>query len=418
MVSRLTICLAVTLAGALFTGCATVAAPAGKIEISTNGWMAVHMLDTRNGWAEVSDVDGWQIEHGKHGILRIPSLRLRVLHTTDGARTWTDVTPRPFPHSEWSCQFPKPNLAWIAWYETNTFLLLTTNGGKSWASWSPLGNFDNSMHNYFLGGENSTCRFFNGRDGLEIMVDCGTCQAEYTFFETHDGGRSWNFAPFRSNPPAPPAPESATIQIGDCDGSAVSYYPPRTIVIAQGDLMDETAKGIVRFSVSTNAGETWRDLPFPLPTPYQDRLVESSPSYFFDGNNALMAVRLVRETSRGFVDPVLVLFSTKDGGNTWRTEGGALPISNEFYDHFVDYVSPRDVFIHAAAVLYSTHDAGGHWQTIRPNIDFEKVVQMNFQDAMHGWAVVRSVTRAGADDDYSFAIYKTSNGGKTWRIQN
>lgn len=412
MLFRLMACLVFLLAGMPLRVCATVA-PAGIIETATNGWVDVHMLDARNGWAEVHE--GWRVVYGGHRIISISPLPQRLLHTSDGARTWSDVTPRPFPHRDWHCQFPKPNLAWISYYETNTFLVLTTNAGRSWMPWKPLGPFDNSIHNFFLGGEESHCRFFNDHDGLAIMVDVGACQAEYTFFETHDGGLSWTFAPFRSTPSAPSGLPNGTVHIGDCDGSAVSYDPPRTVVIAEGDLMDETAKGIVRFCVSTNAGSTWRDLAFPLPAQYQDRLVESSPPWFFDARRAIMGVRLVRDTPRGLVDPVLVLYSTSDGGLTWRTAGGAIPVGTEGYNDFFDYVSPRDVFIHAGVLLYATHDGGRNWLTIRPDINFGKIVQMHFEDARHGWAVLRSVAQAGAHDDYSFAIERTSNGGRNWR---
>lgn len=347
------------------------------------------MLDMKTGWVEAGEL----FRH-----------RVKILRTTDGAATWTDVTPRPFPHEAWDCQFPKPDMAWISFCETNTFLVLTTNAGKFWMPWRPLGSFDNSMHNFFLGTEKSSCHFFNERDGQAIDVDLGTCHAVYDFFETHDGGLTWARTAF------------SPIEIGDCDGSSISYYPPRKIVIVQGDLMDETAKGILRFSVSADAGKTWRDLAFPLPRQYQDRMVESSSPHFFDGDNALVPVYLTQETARGFVDPVLVLYSTSDGGNTWRTAGGTLRLAGAIYEHSFDYVSPKDVFIQAGADLYATHDGGSTWHTIRPDINVPDVVQMNFQDAKHGWAVVRTITPVNDRNDYSFTIFRTTNGGKTWRV--
>jgi hypothetical protein len=299
-------------------------------------------------------------------------------------------------------------MAWVSYYEGQ---MLTTNAGKSWAAWSPLGDSTNEMNKYFLGTEDSSCRFFNEKDGLGTDVSVGMCGASYSFFETHDGGRSWKPAQFSSNVPYGRA-MPGEIDIGNCDGSSVSYYPPRTVVIVQGDLMDESAKGVVRFSLTTDAGKMWHDVAAPLPAQYRDRLVESSPPYFFDASNAIVAIWLMRETNKGFVDPILVLYSTSDGGNTWRTGGGTIPVKSEvYYDRDFGYVTAKDFFVHAGAELYATHDGGCTWDAIQPDINFSKVVQMQFADARQGWAVF--ATNGPAES--AFILYHTVNGGKTWK---
>lgn len=388
MKTNIIFCLALILCGAFGGGCAS-----GPAETGERYPEKIHMLDAKNGWMAITEGKGFQ-----------------VLHTTDGGRRWKDVTPQPFPYRHWDCEFPKANMAWVSFYEKNkTCLLLTTNAGKSWEPWQPLGAFDNSTDNYFLGGERDDCRFFNPNDGQVIMFDGGTCQAEYTFFETHDGGLSWNFAPFFQRSSS----THGTIQIGDCDGSATSYYPPGTVVIAQGDLMDETPKGIVRLSLTSDAGKAWRDVTMPLPAQFQDRLVESSPPYFFDASNALMAVSAMRDATNGFVDPMLVMYATRDGGNTWSARPGIFSVKGFSYGD-CDYVTLKDIYLKSDAGLYATHDGAKSWQMARVNAAFESIGQVDFTDAAHGWLVVFNEDPRYNRDYYPFHLYRTSNGGKSW----
>jgi photosystem II stability/assembly factor-like uncharacterized protein len=352
-----------------------------------------HMLTSRDGWAGIQTTKGPEI-----------------LHTTDGAQTWADVTPPYSQRSQiWDCQFPKANLAWISFYEDGkTRLLLTTNAGESWVPWSPLGSFDNSTHNFFLKTDN--CCFFNASNGLVMDMDAGACQATYNFFETHDGGSRWNPAQFSSKPLVDGEP-TGTIWGSDCDGSAVGYYPPRTIVMAQGDLGDEKAKGVVRLSLSTDSGKNWRNLGLALPEKYRDRLVQSFAPHFFDATNALMPVCLLKDTTNGFKDGVLVFYFTRDGGNTWFARRGLLDATNNFLDTDCDYVSPRDIYVRGRTVLYATHDGGEHWQLIWQNPIFVYLAQIDFTDAAHGWMILGDERISSL---WNCSLCETSNGGKSW----
>ena len=335
----------------------------------------------------------------------------QILRTSDGARSWMDVTdarPKLLSRRIWDCQFPKTNLAWMSFCEGGkTSLLLTTNGGESWAPWAPLGSFDNSTHNFFLRTE--SCRFLDDSNGLAMDMDAGACQATYTFFETHDGGLTWKPAMFSGKYPIAGEPPGM-IWGSDCDGSAVSYYPPKTIVIAQGDLGDEKPKGVVRFSLSSDSGKSWRDLAFPLPEKYHDRLVQSLPPHFFDASNAVLPVCMLKDTTDGFTDGILVFYSTSDGGNTWSARQGIVNANGNFFDGDCDYVSPKDIYINTGAGIYATHDGGDHWQLVWASPRFEIVNGMDFTDAAHGWLFVGDKRTSSLRN----SLYKTSDGGKTW----
>jgi len=396
MKPKLILCLALVLSGGLF-GCSTLHSPVASTGIK-NCINKFQMIDADNGWIWADDTNGFHL-----------------LHTTNGGQAWADVTPQSFTNRVWDCQFPKPQLAWISFYENNkTRLLLTTNAGKSWVAWSPLGDFPDDEHNFFLVTRDG--RFINDKDGLTVDINVGLCQATYDFFETHDGGLNWKPASIvqeGSNEP------SSTIQIGDCDGSAVNYYPPKTIVIANGDLADETPKGIVRFSVSTDAGKSWRGLTLPVPEKYRDGLVDSFSPYFFDDKSAVFPVRVCKlETNTDFVFDTLVFYRTEDGGNTWSRAPGALDFPGRYDVSDTDFVSPNIFFVRHGADLYVTHDGAKTWQAIKSNVDFQDVTEMEFLDATHGWIVNSKrdgIWSPDHGDFYSFTtLYKTSDGGKTW----
>jgi len=354
-----------------------------------------HMVDAQNGWLEADDED-----------------KRRIFHTTDGGQSWTDVTPRSLTNRLWDCQFPTARMAWATMYYNGNRLLLTTNAGQSWMPWTPLGNFDNSTHNYFLGTRN--CRFFNSRDGLAEMMDCCTCQAEYNFFETHDGGASWRPAAIIPPQPACPGALPGTFTLGDCDGSAIAYYPPRTIVIVQGDLMDEAPKGVVRLSQTTNAGASWHEITLPLPEKYQDCLVSAQPPYFFDGTHALLHVNASKWLNNGTnVYKVILFYASRDGGIHWRRK------SCEFDTHGISpgetclFLSQKDILLYNQETLLRNTDSPENWQNLKPDIGKNHfIAQVDFADKRHGWlvATVRSNSSPSGDDE----LYRTTDGGFTW----
>ena len=345
------------------------------------------MLDASNGWARADGVNGF-----------------RMLHTTDGGQAWMDVTPSPLPNKVWECQFPKAQMAWISYYDEKTCLLLTTNGGKSWASWAPLGVLSNDTHNYFLG--ETSCRFFNANDGMAEAVDYGAGSAVYNFFETHTGGLNWNLIPIDT---------TGTIQISDPGssyyGGGVSYYPGGKVFIAEGDFMDGKPEGVVRLSFSTNLGKSWRDVKLPLPEKYHDWWTGPSPPLFTDTKNGLLPVWVYKQSAHNYyADSALIFYGTSDEGNTWSARPGIVEGSDNRFDdeRQVNIISAKDIFVCNSTNLYVTHDGAKSWKSIKPNIDLgvkgspQDVSKIEFVDENNGWIVIYD------------HIYKTSDGGLTW----
>ena len=111
------LCLALAVTG----GCSVARVPVQTAAEPTGTQISqIHMLDARNGW-------GWVT-----GIAGIQSL----LRTSNGGRTWMDVTPKGFPYTgEGSC-FYDSEIAWLSFSDRKSAtggLLHTTDGGRSWS---------------------------------------------------------------------------------------------------------------------------------------------------------------------------------------------------------------------------------------------------------------------------------------------
>ena len=148
----------------------------------------IHMVDTHDGWA-------WS---------RGPESQ-RLLRTTDGAQTWTDVSPGPYGYAIPESCFFDSKIAWVSvWNPTNYHCRLfhTVNGGKTWTL---LAGTNSPVYT-----EKSYCRFFSSTYGVAETSDCGAGSSYDNYYETHDGGNTWKPAELLPrypdhNPGTPPA---------------------------------------------------------------------------------------------------------------------------------------------------------------------------------------------------------------------
>jgi photosystem II stability/assembly factor-like uncharacterized protein len=343
-----------------------------------------------------------------------------LLHTSDGGRTWQDRTPRAFPYSTAGSYFLDSQTAWVSTLNRNTNvggLLHTTDGGKSWSVLIKQG-----AASYGCFTEGSICHFFDADDGVANSADGGAGSSWVRFYATHDGGKNWK--PVNIIPPGgrysniPPG----EIDLSDITPDRMGFCPPANVVITHGDMGDELPKDAVRLSITTNLGEIWRDVNLPLPSEkYRSGLVECDDLVFLDGKNGWLPVRILkRNADESVAWNVLAFFATDDGGETWTSRPGIIEGGTNFVGSYrqLDIVSVRDIFVCNGANLCVTHDGAQSWQTITPNIDFDRtsshggVLQIDFVDAAHAWAVVYDTFKDFPHDKYY--LYKTSDGGKLW----
>jgi photosystem II stability/assembly factor-like uncharacterized protein len=408
MKSKLILCLALVLGGVLF-GCSTVSEPpavvAKRASASETLILEVRMLDVGNGWA---------LAQSGHGV----NFRHLLLHTADGGASWTDGTPHGildgadikniyFLDSRHGC------VSVCCRKKEGDCLLLTTNGGKSWTQVAIPFHITTGLG----------CHFFNPDHGIASEADGGLGSSYVRFFETHDGGKNWK--PVIIIPPdgiPQPTWPPGTIQLCSMCRDTISYYPPTNVIITHGDMGDEQPKGIVRLSISTNLGESWRDLNLPLPSEkYHDGLVACEPPVFLDNKHGWLPAHIVKENANNTVAwNVMVFYTTDDGGQTWTPKPGIIEGNTRSFggERQINFVPAKNVFLHGGAHLYVTHNGAKSWQTIKPNIDFDRTIsnggvsQIDFVDARHGWAVIYDTFNYFPFDKYY--LYKTSDGGATW----
>jgi photosystem II stability/assembly factor-like uncharacterized protein len=368
--------------------CEAVAAEANPAGTNTETLREIHMLTARAGWA-----------------LAYRSNFPRILRTTSGGESWQDVTPNPISEDQWQCEFPNPKTAWLS---TTSGLSRTTNGGKTWT---------NAAAPKFYFSDGAQCRWLDAHRGVACEADFGAGNAYYNFFDTRDGGLTWQ--PVMIIPPAAYADRSArpgTIHLCNLCCDRIGYYPPGKVIIVAGDMGDEAPKGVVRLRLSRDL-KSWRDLRLPLPEKFRRGLVEPSTPVFFDQQRALLPVQILAETNDFPGFSALLFYATEDGGETWAARTAPPGLRNSGYH--LAMVSARDIFVCDDNGLLASHDGARTWRVFKPNIDFGRrdsrryVSQLDFADATHGWIVIADSTRIYPDSE--FFLYRTTNGGKTWR---
>src|SRR5260221_7261908 len=310
--------------------------PAGPV----NSLQTIHMIDATTGWA---------------------STNASVLRTTNGWRTWRDVTPHKAALVD-AGYFLSGEEAWIgeasglslqAGQKPAVIVSHTTNGGQTWQSATlsvtvPEGVFSMS--------------FINDQDGwseAELGGAAGTDLVE--IFRTTDGGKSW-----------------AAVS----DFSQNGHKTGLTFVNASTGWA--TSNGLY---VTHDGGATWKQQPLPaqacclLPT-------------FFTAHD-------------GILPGGSQLFVTHDGGITWQSTS-SLPASSSLVT-FID-MQHGWVAVDNGTTLYRTSDGGAHWAKITPVIpaSITAFAQLNFVSTGVGWALGYTPEAANT------LLFKTTDGGQTW----
>jgi photosystem II stability/assembly factor-like uncharacterized protein len=104
--------------------------------------------------------------------------------------------------------------------------------------------------------------------------------------------------------------------------------------------------------------------------------------------------------------PESVLYSTNDGGSSWRP-GPALP-AQTYEVYFIDPTHGWTLNAKSNSLL-STSDGGRHWSTAGTIPSTQVVMGFQFVTIETGWAL--------ASEPRGEPIVKTSDGGRTWTTQ-
>jgi len=337
--------------------------------------VSLRIISTSTGWAAGSGTN-------------------RILRTADGGSHWDDAGPRGAQPGNWTTFFLDANNAWVAsslqpGSDTPDFrvrVYRTTDGGKSWHNagvlaaeqgWPASMSFVDASHGWLV----LNLGFAAGSQGV-------------AFYGTVDGGATWT-----------------KLSEADTSGSAghlplgCSKGVPVFLNASTGWLPGACgAGGGPFFYVTRDGGRTWHSVTLGSPAGWGATCVcEMTSLRFSDARNGVFVL-----TSSGSAGvPESVVYSTSDGGGSWRP-GPSLPA--QAYDvFFIDKSHGWTVNLKANNSLLSTSDGGQHWSTVGPIPSTQVVAGFQFVTVEIGWAL--------ASEPGGEAIVKTENGGQTWTTQ-
>ena len=373
---------------------------------------------------------------------------------------WTKQSPMPTGFALQDVDMVSPNEAWAVG-DVGT-ILHTTDGGVSWgrqASGTQVDltavRFKDTLHGWALGTNlalyttdaGTTWNPGTGIVGRPVSVDCPsltTCFAGYgysTASKSTDGGKTWHDVTF--------AIEVARFQFFDAlrgvasgpggvaatnDGGASWSARPGP---HGGFFVDQQQGWLLSGSTaerSTNGGSSWTPLTLPPGTWIYG-------SFFVDANNGWgvgSEENIVHTTDGGltwttqrggvgsgalypfwdveFVDAshgIVVggagkIYTTVDGGATWtlRSSGAAAET------HALARVGDNLWSAGVGGTIQMTRNGGAWWDETHVPVESGNLSDIDFADASTGWTVVDGSTGPG-----NGRVFKTTNGGLTWKNQ-
>lgn len=360
-----------------------------------------------------SAATGWALHYSKNPNSS-PGVFMMVARTTDGGRTWTDVTPGSglamlaTPDAEQVLDPVSGEDAYLAvtgaTEESNnavntTVVFATTNGGRSWTGSAPLRAVSSA----------SQVSFADPRHGFLLLGGNGGAMGEdqVWLYRTADGGKHWSLA--AASPAEPGAavtgqPDSGRIPSA-CDKYGLDFPTATTGWIAStcnAGLTDSLL-------VSHDGGTSWSDQPLPLrATVCADDACFVRGPQFADGPGFVT------------VDPEPggpALLETRNLGRTW--EQIALPAGVQYPQ--ITFFSPtQGVLVVAGSqdsfqgTFYTTANGGQTWTPAPQGTNLTKIgVEIDFTSTKDGFAWT---TGDNSDPAPATLIYETANSGRSWQV--
>ena len=353
--------------------CRPPAPPALKPPTVTPLWLdSLQMVSPRIGWAL-----RWTSSPGS-----LAPSSLVPTRTTDGGRTWTDVTPptaRVAPSSGGDLFVLDAERAWVG---VGTTLHSTSNGG---ASWTRLATFDH------LG----SLDFVNAQDGWD-MEDLGAAMGQdaVAIYRSTDGGRRWYLVA------RTPSLVGSGVSLGglttDCDKNGIVFATP-----SDGWITEYCNAGSLGFFTTHDGGSSWTQQHLPVPSACSDGCGVSPPTFF--GSTGFLTV-----------GGASMLFVSHDTGATWARVSLPVNRSRSWIVQFVDahhgFVVPGSLEGGATGhVLYTTSDAGATWTPVHSDIGFNQYETFDFVSPEAGIIWIQAGDVLGLSP-----TYRTSDGGRIW----
>jgi hypothetical protein len=355
---------------------------------------SLQMTSATSGWALV-----WSANPGVADNAHIVLAR-----TTDGARTWSDVTPaaaRPMLATLNSYQALDPvdgDHAYLAVSRaasdddlaSTTAVFVTADGGRSWTESAVLKtsapaaglSFADASHGWLLLGRAFT----------------GPGQPVTWLYRTSDGGLRWS-------PAVTVAPPGIYGMNDMCQPLNLTFPTATTGWVSIG------CRGQAEFLVSQDGGGSWAAQPLPLPAGSLG--TAGGPAFLngpqFVGGTAFLTVAPPAPGTPSLLD-------SQDRGRTWQLL--TLPSAAGQYPQ-VTFFTPADGVLVTAgpqealgAVFYATADGGHSWTPVPQGTHFTQygeAIDFSSQQAGFAW-------NSGGNTVAAPPLYATTNSGRTWHL--
>ena len=318
------------------------------------------------------------------------SASIVTMRSTDGGKTWTSLRGAP-GGDDYQNLWINPNFPSIILLTSDQGALVSVNAGQTWSSW-----YNQPTGQLFHGASSSGFPYLvcgGQQDSGSVCVSSRGNDGEITFREWHPAG----IIEYGYAAPDPLNPD-------------VVYGAGR--------------REVSKFSVSTGQFQNLTPVPAADPKVRADR---TQPILFSPVDPHILY------TTTNF------LYKTTDGGQTWKTispdlsrEHGAIPASlgdkaakdpnaekirGVIYALAPSFKSVNTIWAGTDdGLVWVTGDGGANWKNVTPPemTPWSKVTQLaasHFDDE----SAYASVSRFRIDDLRPY-IYRTRDGGKTWRL--
>jgi len=318
----------------------------------------------------------------------------QLFWTTDGARTWKDITPKVEGENSMTFVFFLDTATgWVLLSrydepEPRFDLASTTNGGKTWTvSHGVIPNLDPRVTTLTTHGSLYFLDSFHG--WMNIPVVSSSSAHLGVLLVTQDGGKTWDWAPGGT------LTAGTTRFISQKDGWVLS---------PEQDALYETHDG----------AKSWRK-PVLQATP--SAVSESVYKYdlpsFADSKNGFLLA--------SFPNSPWMLFTTSDGGRNWQQKE-PIPELDANYTFlgpaaggpaYIATVISKSIATNTFPLDGDAKPAAHVSADIRNFANFSTVSGVSFADTRHGWVLV-SASKCASFMTGCTQLLATADGGRTW----
>jgi photosystem II stability/assembly factor-like uncharacterized protein len=347
----------------------------------------IHMYSSGQGWA----------------IGGSPEQLQSMLHTEDGAETWTDVTPPDVsltPFIQVHAAFLDESHAWAV-YSDRPVLWMTADAGSTWTAvdlpdlYAPV----------------SSIQLLNRQQGWLLLLDCCAASHEGAYlYGTMDAARSWHL--LNEDGYWQPSHDDVPHDLGSIYHSGITFFDDNVGWLTLASFATDVGAVLQ----TLDGGHSWQRLTLQAPewTRLQDRSAASAnpPCGFFQPMALSPAsVTIIAQCLLDNPDPQpaprfgVYLYHSGDAGQTWTINA----VPNTIVSPQNTYSAPgfvlqmidaRQGWLLSQGQLYRTGDGGQTWTRIAAPGDAS---QLDFIDEKTGWLVTGD-----------HRLMHTQDGGTSW----